>query len=37
VPSASGEVGRGKCFGNGPKTKPGRTGRYGLEKDFVTI
>ena len=26
--SASGEVGRGKCFGNGPKMNPGRTVKY---------
>ena len=27
--SASGEVGKGKCFGNGPKMNPGRTVKYG--------
>ena len=27
--SASGEVGKGKCFGNGPKMNSGRTVKYG--------
>ena len=30
MPSMLGKVGRGKCFGNGLKTNPGRTGKYRL-------